>query len=115
MALTAAYSSATTRVAIRGVDERHLHLAVSICGAAMASSRMPRLKLGDQRVPQPVGVHAGDPGGPADAGDDVAVQRAAVVGDQALAVAYVLEVGRGPDCQRSLAGPLRAARRAASP
>jgi hypothetical protein len=36
-------------------------------------------------VPQPVRVHAGDPGGPADAvhdpGDQVPVERAAVVGD----------------------------------
>jgi hypothetical protein len=50
----------------------------------MASSRMPRLKLGGQRVAQPVRVHAGDAGGPAGAGDDaageVAVQGAAVAG-----------------------------------
>ena len=56
--------------------------------------------LGGQRVAQPVRVHAGNPGGPADAGDDaadeVAVQGAAVVGDQALVVADVLQVGGGP-------------------
>src|SRR5258707_909154 len=50
--------------------------------------------------PEPVRVHAGGPGGAADAGDDAAdevpVQRAAVVGDQALVAADVLEVGRGP-------------------
>jgi hypothetical protein len=56
--------------------------------------------LGGQRVAQPVGVHARDPGGAAGAGDDAAdevpVQRAAVVGDQAVTVADVLEVGGGP-------------------
>jgi hypothetical protein len=45
-------------------------------------------------------VHAGDAGGPGDAGDDaadeVAVQRAAVVGDQPLVPADVLEVDGGP-------------------
>ena len=51
-------------------------------------------------MPEPVRVHAGDAGGAADVGDDTAddvpVQRAAVVGDQALAAADVLQVGRGP-------------------
>ena len=46
------------------------------------------------------GVHAGDAGGPADAGGDaageVAVQGAAVAGDQALMPADVLEVSGGP-------------------
>ena len=74
----------------------------------MASSRMPRLKLGGQRVPQPVRVHAGDPGAPSDPPDDpadlVPVQRAAVVGDQPLAAADVLEVGCGPG--REQAGQL---------
>ncbi len=50
-------------------------------------------------MPQPVRVHAGDPGGAADAGDDeageVAVERAAVAGGQALVAADVLQVGRG--------------------
>jgi hypothetical protein len=32
----------------------------------MASSRMPRLKLGGQRVPEPVRVDARDAGGTAD-------------------------------------------------
>jgi len=56
--------------------------------------------LGGQRVAQPVRMHAGNPGrvsDPAhDAADDVPVQRAAVVGDQPLAAADVLEVGGGP-------------------
>jgi hypothetical protein len=56
--------------------------------------------LGGQRVAQPVRVHAGNPGGPAHAGDDaadeVAVQRAAVISDQPLAAADVLQVGGGP-------------------
>jgi hypothetical protein len=47
-------------------------------------------------VPQPVRVHAGDAGGPGDAGndaaDDVAVERAAVVGDQPAVPADVLNV-----------------------
>jgi hypothetical protein len=51
-------------------------------------------------VAQPVRVHAGNPSGTADAGDDTAgfvpVQRAAVVGDQPLVPADVLQVGRGP-------------------
>jgi len=51
-------------------------------------------------VPEPVRVYPGDPGGAAgpvhDARDDVPVQRAAVVGDQPLAAADVLEVVRGP-------------------
>jgi hypothetical protein len=51
-------------------------------------------------VPQPVGVHAGNAGRPADAvhdaGDEVPVQRAAVVGDQPLVGSDVVEVGRGP-------------------
>jgi hypothetical protein len=66
----------------------------------MASSRMPRLKLGSQRVPQLVRVHAGDAGGTADAvndaADDIPVQRAAVVGDQPVVTADVLKIGRGP-------------------
>jgi hypothetical protein len=60
--------------------------------------------LGGQRVPQPVGVNAGDAcraGDPADdAGDAVAVQRAAVVGDQRLVTADVLEVGGGPGLEQ---------------
>jgi hypothetical protein len=66
----------------------------------MASSRMPRLKLGGQGVPKPVRVHAGDPGCPADPAhypaDQVPVQHATMVGDQALVAADVLEVGGGP-------------------
>jgi hypothetical protein len=67
----------------------------------MASSRMPRLMAWVASVCRsPVRVHSGDACRSADPGDDaadeVAVERAAVVGDQALAVADVLEVGRGP-------------------
>ena len=61
----------------------------------MASSRMPRLKLGGQGVPEPMGVHVRDPGSAGDAADDpaddVPVQRAAVVGDQPLVPADVLQ------------------------
>ena len=49
---------------------------------------------------QLVGVHAGDPGGAADAvhdaSDQVPVQDAAVVGDEPFMAADLLEVGGGP-------------------
>ena len=52
---------------------------------------------GDACVAQPVGVDAGDAGGAGDdAADEAAVQRAAVVGDQPLVVADVVQVGGGP-------------------
>jgi hypothetical protein len=61
---------------------------------------MPRLIAWVARVPQPVGVHAVDAGGAADAGDgafdDEAVERAAVIGDQAMVGADVFEVRGGP-------------------
>ena len=65
----------------------------------MASSRMPRLKLGGQGVAQPVGVDAQAAAAP-DAGDDpadlVAAEGAAVIGGEAVAGADVVEVGSGP-------------------
>ena len=49
---------------------------------------------------QPVRVHPRDPGGPGDPvhdpGDQMPVQRPALVGDQALVAADVVEVGGGP-------------------
>ena len=66
----------------------------------MASSRMPRLKLGGQGVAEPVRVHAGNACGGGDAAhdpaDEVPVQDAAVVGDQPLVPADVVEVRAGP-------------------
>jgi hypothetical protein len=57
-------------------------------------------RLGGQRVAQPVRVDAGNPGGAGDAGndagDDVPVQRAAMVGDQPFVGSDVVEVGGGP-------------------
>ena len=83
-----------------GVDERHFHLLVPEQGGNGFQPHAPVDGLGGQRVPQPVRVHAGNPGGAGDAGndaaDDIPVQRAAVVGDQPLAAADVLEVGCGP-------------------
>jgi hypothetical protein len=78
------------------VDQCHFHFAV-------AEQRGDGLEphavdgLGGQGVPQPVGVHAGDAGGAGDdAADDIPVQRPAVVGDQSLVAAGVLEAGCGP-------------------
>jgi hypothetical protein len=100
LALTCAYSSATTPVGDPGVDQGHLHLAVAEQGGDGFQPHAAVDGLGGQRVAQPVRVHAGDAGGTADAGDDAAddvpVQRAAVVGDQPLVPADVLQVGRGP-------------------
>jgi hypothetical protein len=101
LALTWAYSSATTRLAMRsGDDEGHFHLAVAGQGGGGLQPHAAVDGLGGQRVAEPVGVHAGDPGGAADPGDDAAdevpVQRAPVVGDQPLVPADVLEVGGGP-------------------
>jgi hypothetical protein len=67
----------------------------------MASSRMPRLMAWVARVCRSRwGCTPGDPGGAADpvhdAGDDVPVQRAAVVGGQPFVAADVVEVGGGP-------------------
>src|SRR6202012_1533362 len=83
-----------------GVDQGHLHLAVAEQGGDGLQPHAAVDGLGGQGVPEPVGVHAGDPGGAADAGDkaadEVAVQGAAVVGDQPFVPADVLEVGGGP-------------------
>jgi hypothetical protein len=57
-------------------------------------------RLGGQGVPQPVRVHAGNPGRAADPvhdpADDMPVQQAAMVGDQPLVGSDVVEVGSGP-------------------
>src|SRR6185312_5166463 len=83
-----------------GVDQGHLHLAVAEQGGDGLQPHAAVDGLGGQRVTEPARVHAGDAGSAADAGDDAAdevpVQRAAVVGDQALVPADVLEVGGGP-------------------
>src|SRR2546421_12974015 len=74
--------------------------------AAMASSSMPRLMawVGGQGVGEPVRVDARDAGGTGDAADDppdeVPVQRAAVVGDQPLVRADVVEVRGGPGAEQ---------------
>jgi hypothetical protein len=69
------------------------------CGDGF-QAHAPVDRLGGQGVPQPVRVHRGNPGGPADPvhdpSDDVPVQRAAVVGDQPFMAADVVEVGGGP-------------------
>jgi len=56
--------------------------------------------LGGQGMAEPVRVDAGDAGGTGDAADDpgdqVPVQRAAMIGDQPLVAADVVEVGGGP-------------------
>src|SRR5262249_46011850 len=70
-------------------------------GAAMASSRMPRLMAWVARVWRSrCGWTPGTPAAPATRRtvppDEVAVQHAAVVGDQPLVRADVLEVRGGP-------------------
>src|SRR6185437_17119379 len=83
-----------------GVDQGHLHFLVAEQGGDGFQPPAAVDGLGGQRVAEPVRVHSRDAGGASDAGDDAAddvpVQRAAVVGDQALVPADVLEVGGGP-------------------
>ncbi len=82
------------------VDQRHLHLLVAGQGGDGFQSHAAVDGLGGQGVPQPVRVHAGDAGGPADAvhdpPDQVPVQGAAVAGGQPLVAADVLNAGGGP-------------------
>ena len=71
----------------------------------MASSRMPRLIAWVASVCRSrCRVHARNPGGPGDPAhypaDQVPVQHATMVGDQALVAADVLEVGGGPGTEQ---------------
>ena len=87
------------------VDECHLHLAVAEQRGDGLQPHAAVDGLGGQGVPQPVGVDAGHAGGAADPGDDSAdhlpVQRAAVVGDQPLVAADVLEAGAVQSARRA--------------
>ena len=82
-----------------GVDEGHFHGAVAEQGGDRLQPHAPVDGLGGQGVAELVGVDA-DAAAAADAADDaadlVAVQRAAVIGDQAPVAADVIGVGGGP-------------------
>ena len=86
-------------VADAGVGEGHLHRAVSEEGGDRFEAHAAVDRLGGQGVAQLVGVGAdtGVAGDAAhDASDEVAVEGAAVVGDESMVVADVVEVGGGP-------------------
>jgi hypothetical protein len=88
LALAAAYSSATTRLAMRA-QLRVISILLWPSSAAIASSRMPRLIGWVARVCRcRCGCTPGDVGDAADPVDDpanrVPVERAAVVGAQTL-------------------------------
>jgi hypothetical protein len=83
-----------------GVDECHLEGAVTEQGGDGFEAHAAVDGLGGEGVAELVGVHVVDAGGPADATDDaadlVAVDRPAVVGDEAPVSADVVLVGGGP-------------------
>jgi len=87
-----------------GVDQGHLHFLVAEQGGDGLQPHAAVDGLGSQGVAEPVGVHARNARGGGDAAhdpaDDVPVQDAAVVGDQPLVPADVLQVRAGPRGQQ---------------